>query len=80
MARQRITITEDGATLTLAPEVVQALGWHNGDEVDIAVLDRSVVLRPLDEAERVQKLDAVTQAVITRRRQALQQLTDEPTR
>jgi antitoxin component of MazEF toxin-antitoxin module len=78
MARQRITITEDGATLVITPEILQALGLQNGDEVDVAVIDRSVVLRPLDELERAQKLDAVTQAVIKRRRWALQQLTDEP--
>lgn len=78
MARQRIMITEDGATVVIAPEVLQALGLHNGDEIDISVLDRSVVLRPLDEAERAEKLDAVTRAVIARRRKMLQQLTDEP--
>jgi antitoxin component of MazEF toxin-antitoxin module len=78
MARQRITITEDGATLVITPEVLQVLGLQNGDEVDVAVIDRSVVVRPLDGLERAQKLDAVTQAVIKRQRRALQQLTDEP--
>jgi antitoxin component of MazEF toxin-antitoxin module len=77
MARQRITITEDGTTLTLSPDVVEALGLHHGDEIDVAVLDRSVVVRPLDKLERAEKVDAVVQAVINRRRAALQQLTDE---
>jgi bifunctional DNA-binding transcriptional regulator/antitoxin component of YhaV-PrlF toxin-antitoxin module len=78
MARQRIIISDAGATLVIAPEVVSALGLKNGDEVDIVVMDRSVVLRPLDELERAKKLDAVTQAVLQRRKRALQQLTDEP--
>ena len=79
MARQRITISDDGATLIIAPEVVIALGLKNGDELDVVVQDRSVVLRPLDELERAQKLDAVTPAVLQRRKRALQQLMDEPT-
>lgn len=79
MARQRINITEDGATVVIASEVVQALGLKHGDEIDVSVLDRSVVLRPLEEAERAEKLDAVTRAVIARRRKALQQLMDERT-
>lgn len=72
-------ITEDGTTLVIPSEVLQALGLQNGDDVDVAVIDRSVVVRPLDELECAQKLDAVTQAVIERRRRALQHLTDEPT-
>ena len=78
MARQRITIAEDGATLALDPDVLRMVGLHAGDEVDVAVVDRTVVVRPLDEVERAQRLDAVTQAVIRRRRDALQQLTDDP--
>jgi len=77
MARQRITISDDGATLVISPEFVRALGLKNGDEIDVAVMDRSVVLRPLDEIERAQKLDAVTQAVLQHRKRALEQLTDD---
>lgn len=44
MARQRIMISDDGATLVIAPDMVSALGLKNGDEVDVAVLNRSVVL------------------------------------
>ena len=79
MARQRITFNADGATLVITPEVLHALGLHPGDEVDVAVVDRAVWLRPLDEVERARKIDAVTQAVLARRKQALMQLTDEPT-
>lgn len=78
MARQRITVTADGATLVITPDVLNALGLHPGDEVDVAVVDRSVWLRPLDEVERAQKIDSVTQAVLSRRKRALMQLTDEP--
>jgi antitoxin component of MazEF toxin-antitoxin module len=78
MARQRITTAEDGASLVLDPDVLRLLGLHPGDEVDVAVVDRTVVVRPLDEVERARALDAVTQAVIRRRQHALQRLSDEP--
>lgn len=74
MARQRITVAENGATLMIAPEVLHALGLQHGDEVDVSLEERSVVLRPIHELERARKIDAVTQAVMKRRKQALQQL------
>lgn len=37
MARQRITVTDNGVTLLIEPDVVQPLGLHNGDEADVVV-------------------------------------------
>lgn len=76
MTRQRVTVADDGVTLIIAPEILRAIGVQSGDEMDIAIVDRTVILRPLDEVERAQKIDAVTQAVIKRRRESLQQLKD----
>lgn len=79
MARQRIINAEEGAVLVLAPEMLDQLGLHGGDEIDVAVVDRTVVLRPLDEMERARTLHAVTQAILKRRKQVYIGLTDEPT-
>lgn len=65
--------------LALAGEVYAELSDDEINEIEQIALDRPVVLRPLEEAERAEKLDAVTRAVIARRRKALQQLSDEPT-
>ena len=80
MARQRITLTEDGATLLITPDVLNALGLHPGDEVDVAVGDHAVLIRSLDEAERAERIDRVTESVLARRKKVLMRLSDEPTR
>ena len=75
MARQRILNAEQGAMLMLDPEMLDLLGLHNGDEIDVAVVDRTGVLRPLEEVERAGTLDAVTQAVLKCRKQVYMGLT-----
>lgn len=74
MSRERITETESSAALLLSPELLEQLGVSVGDEVDVSVVDRTLVLRSLDEAKRAQKIDAATKAVFERRRSAYEEL------
>jgi antitoxin component of MazEF toxin-antitoxin module len=74
MSRKRIMASEDSATLRLPREILDALGVSDGDEIDVAVAERTLTLRPLDEAERARKLGAATEAVFERRRAAYEEL------
>ena len=74
MSRKRITATEDSATLLLPQEIIDQIGLQQGDEVDVSVVDRTVILRPLDESERAQRLRAVTESVIESRANAYEEL------
>jgi antitoxin component of MazEF toxin-antitoxin module len=74
MSRKRITATEDSATLLLPQEIIDQLGLQQGDEVDVSVVDRTVILRPLDESERAQRLRAVTESVFESRADAYEEL------
>jgi antitoxin component of MazEF toxin-antitoxin module len=67
MARERITAVGESAALFLPKEVLDKLGIAIGDEVELSLIDRTLLLQPLDEADRAQQLAAITQTVFARR-------------
>ncbi len=74
MIYNRITTIEGSAALLLSPEILRALGISIGDEVDIALVDRMLIVRPLDEVERARRINEITQALLVRRKSAYEQL------
>lgn len=74
MSRKRITAIGNSAALELPQELLDELGVAVGDEVDLCVINRSLILRPLDEAERAQTIEAATQATFERRQSAYEEL------
>ena len=74
MSRKRIGTSKDSAAILLPQEVLDQLGINAGDEVDLSVVDRTLILRPLEEAERARKIEQVTDTVFERRKSAYEQL------
>jgi antitoxin component of MazEF toxin-antitoxin module len=74
MSRKRITASENPATLLLPQELLDTLGVNDGDEIDISIVDRTLILRSLDEAERARKIGAAAESVFERRRSAFEEL------
>lgn len=74
MSRKRITASENSTTLLLPQELLDTLGVDAGDEVDVTIVDRTLILRPLDEVERAKKLDDATRNVFERRQTAYEEL------
>jgi len=74
MSREKITTSGDNATVRLPAEVLESLGLAVGDEVEILVVDRTLVVRPLNETERRERMEAVTNEVFERRRVAYEEL------
>lgn len=74
MSRRRITVSENPATLLLPQEILDKMGVVDGDEVEVSIVDRTVVLMPLDEVERAQKLGTATKSVFERRNSAYKEL------
>lgn len=60
MSRKRITASKNPTTLLLPQEILDTLGIDDGDEVDVSIMDGTLVLRPLDEVEHAQKIDSAT--------------------
>lgn len=75
MSRKRIATSQDSAAILLPQEVLDEMGVHEGDEVDVSVADRTLIVRPLD-AERVRKIEDATNAVFERRGPAYKKLAE----
>jgi antitoxin component of MazEF toxin-antitoxin module len=78
MSRERITAVGESAALLLPKEVLDKLGIAIGDEVELSLIDRTLLLQPLDEANRAQQLVVITKAVFARRQRAYTQLAQGP--
>jgi antitoxin component of MazEF toxin-antitoxin module len=74
MSRERITAVGESAALLLPKDVLDKLGIAIGDEVELSLVDRTLILQPLDEADRARKLAAVTKTVFERRQSAYTRL------
>jgi len=72
--RKRITASENQTTLLLPQELLNTLGVDAGDEIDVSVVDRTLILRSVEEAERAQKIEAATKSVFNRRKTAYEEL------
>jgi antitoxin component of MazEF toxin-antitoxin module len=78
MSRAQITAVGESAALLLPKEVLDKLGIAIGDEVELSLIDRTLLLQSLDEADRAQQLAAVSKAVFTRRQRTYTQLAQGP--
>lgn len=74
MAQRRITAVGNSAALLLPPDVLQQLGLQVGDEVDLSIVEHKLIVRSLDEAERAQRINEVTQDVLQRRQAVYREL------
>jgi antitoxin component of MazEF toxin-antitoxin module len=74
MSRERITAVGESAALLLPKDVLDKLGIAIGDEVELSLVNRTLILQPLDEADRARKLAAVTDTVFERRQSAYTRL------
>jgi antitoxin component of MazEF toxin-antitoxin module len=75
MSRKRIATSQDSTAILLPREVLEEMGVREGDEVDVTVSDRTLIMRPLD-AERARKIEDATKAVFERRSAAYKKLAE----
>jgi antitoxin component of MazEF toxin-antitoxin module len=75
---RRITTLDDAASVSLPPEAVDALGVHTGDELDIEIVGRALVVRSADEARRSRSFADVFESVLKKRRDAYERLAEGP--
>lgn len=74
MSRERITTSGTDATVRLPGEILERLGVAVGDDVEMLVVDRTLVVRPLNEAERAAHVDALIEEIMERRKSAYEEL------
>jgi bifunctional DNA-binding transcriptional regulator/antitoxin component of YhaV-PrlF toxin-antitoxin module len=75
---KRITTIDDASGVLLPQEAVDALGISAGDELEIEIVGRAVVVRSVEEAERSREFLDVFESVLKKRREAYEQLAEGP--
>jgi len=78
MSNERVFTLGESAELVISPEIMKQIGVGAGDKIEIAVSDRALVVRSLDEAERARKIAAATRDIFDRRREAYLKLAEGP--
>jgi antitoxin component of MazEF toxin-antitoxin module len=64
--RRRITTSGNSAALILSQDLLGLMGIGAGDEVDVSLVDRTLVVRPISEAERSAKVQTAIDEVFRR--------------
>jgi antitoxin component of MazEF toxin-antitoxin module len=64
--RRRITTSGNSAALVLSQDLLGLMGIGTGDEVDISLVDRTLVVRPVSAAERSAKVQKAIDEVFRR--------------
>ncbi len=72
--KNRITSVGESAALLLSEEVLRTAGIHVGDEIMITAAHGSVILRPMEEVERKEQLNAALTDLLHRRKDAYERL------
>jgi putative addiction module antidote len=76
MLRTQIKKIGNSVGLLLTDEILKLLDICADDEVDITVEDRILIISPLNEKERKQKIDNAVQNAFKRRKAAYQRLAE----
>lgn len=74
MATLNIVLHGESAAIVLPPKVLESLGLKVGDTIDATLGDRFLILRPLDDAARRERIADLTRDVFDRRSDAYQRL------
>jgi antitoxin component of MazEF toxin-antitoxin module len=76
--KRRISTSGNSAALVLSQDVLGLMGIAAGDEVDITLVDRTLVVRPVAEPERERRVAEAMDLVFSKRRNLLRRLGEGP--
>ena len=74
---KRITTRED-ASLPLSLETLEAMGINAGEDLDIEMVGRALVVRSVDDAARSRDFSTAFESLVERRRPAYEELAKGP--
>jgi antitoxin component of MazEF toxin-antitoxin module len=72
------TTIDQEASLSLPPEVLEALGVEAGAELDVEIVGRAVVVRSVEEATRSREFINTFESILDKRRGAYDELAKGP--
>ena len=75
---KRITTIDEASLLALPAEALDALGVKPGEDLDIEVIGRAVVVRSVEEARRSRDFLESFESILHSRRRAYEKLAEGP--
>lgn len=78
MTRQTITTVNNLPALILSADILDQLGVAVGEEVDITLVEQTLVMRSSAVAQREQRVEALIQSLLERRSQVYTALAEGP--
>jgi hypothetical protein len=72
------TTVDQGSSVLLTPEALNALGVEVGAELDVEIVGRALVVRSIEEAQRSHEFASAFESILTRRRPAYEELAKGP--
>ena len=76
----KTTTLEQGSSVALPPEALDALGVSAGAELEVEIIGRALVTRSVDEARRSREFMNAFESILTKRRTAYEELAEGPDR
>jgi antitoxin component of MazEF toxin-antitoxin module len=75
-----VTTIDQHSSLALPPEALKALGVEAGAELEVEIVGRALVVRPVEEARRSRDFMSAFESILSRRRTAYEELAKGPDR
>jgi antitoxin component of MazEF toxin-antitoxin module len=76
MLTRRISTSGNSAALVLSQDLLGLMGVSVGDEVELKLVDRSLLVRPIDEDDRERRVKRAMADVIGRRKRLMGRLAE----
>lgn len=75
-----VTTIDQRSSVVLPPEAIEALGVEAGAELEVEIVGRALVVRPVEEARRSRDFMSAFESILSRRRAAYEELAKGPDR
>lgn len=69
-----VTTIDQHSSVVLPPEALEALGVEAGAELEVEIVGRALVLRPIQEARRSRDFMSAFESILSRRRTAYEEI------
>lgn len=76
MRFELMAIENHGIAVILPPELLAQVGMSVGDQIDVTLVDQTIVLQAIEETERVKRIDEITKRLLIQRRSVYEALAE----
>jgi antitoxin component of MazEF toxin-antitoxin module len=77
MSKTVITVDQH-SSVVLPPEVLDSLGVEAGEQVEIEIVGRALVIRSVEEAKRSREFISAFESILYKRRAAYEEIAEDP--